>query len=65
MLWRATSGKGLPSPFLKIEKRALILKKKGSDCDLLWIKFSIRNVVLRVPEKKPFFFFEEMFIEVL
>ena len=37
--------------FLKFEKDALILEKKGLDCVHLWVKFSIQNVVSRVGEK--------------
>ena len=42
------SGRGLPCPFLQIEKSALILVKKGSGCLHLWVKCSIQNVVLIV-----------------
>ena len=45
-------GGGLPCPFLKIEKSALILKKKGSNCVHPWAKSSIQNVVLRVSRRK-------------
>ena len=36
---------GFPCPFLKTEKSALILEKKGPDCVHLWAKLSIQNVV--------------------
>ena len=38
--------KGLPCPFLKIEKNALIFGKKDPDCAHLWDKFCIQNVVM-------------------
>ena len=48
-----------PLPFfLKIEKKALILGKKGPDSVVFWIKFSIQNVVLRVSRRKNFKIFQ-------
>ena len=38
---RGEKGGGLPFPFLKIEKVALILGKKGPDSVHLWVKYSI------------------------
>ena len=41
----------LPCPFLKIDK-CLDFGGKGSDCVHIWVKFSIRNVVLIVSRRK-------------
>ena len=46
------AGLGLFFPFLKIEKNALILGKKGPDCVHFWVKFSIQNVILRISKRK-------------
>ena len=45
---------GLPCPFVKFEKRALTLAKKGPNSVHLWITYSIQNVVLRVSRRKNF-----------
>ena len=50
-------GGDLPCPFLKIEKSALILEKKGPNCVHPWVEFSIHNVVLRVSRRKSSKFF--------
>ena len=65
-------GGALPCLFLKIAKSALILGKKGPDIVVLWVKFSIENVVLRVSRRKTEDFWglffscvlNEMFFEV-
>ena len=49
---RSTRGGGLPCPFLKIKKSALILEKKCPDCVHPQVKFAIQNVVLRVSKRK-------------
>ena len=50
---RANRVKESPLTFLKIEKSALILReKKDPDCVHLWVKFSIKNAVLRVSRRK-------------
>ena len=42
-----------PLPYLKIENKYPDFGKKGpADCVHLWVKFSIQNVVLRVPWRK-------------
>ena len=53
---RATKGgRGdLPCPFLKIKKKCSDFRKKGPDCVLPYVKFSIQNVVLRVSKRKRF-----------
>ena len=70
---RGERGGGLPCLFLKIEKSALILGKKGPDSVYFWVKYSIQNVVLRVSRRKspkfslrgPFScVFEKLFIEM-
>ena len=67
-------GGGLPCPFLKIKKKCLDFRKKGSDCVRPYVKFAIQNIVLRVSKRKYFKIFpcrafiseifDEMFIEV-
>ena len=49
-LWEKEEG--LPFPFLKFEKSALILAKKGPNSVHLWITYAIQNVVLRVSRRK-------------
>ena len=65
---------GLPCPFWKIEKNALILGKKSLDSVYFWVKYPIQDVVLRVSRRKgskiflvgPFSLcFIKVFIEVL
>ena len=52
--------------FLKFEKDALILEKKGLDCVHLWVKFSIQNVVQEyLGEKASKMFSAEPFFVVL
>ena len=51
---RGGGGGGLPCPFLKIKKSALILEKKCPDCVYPQVKFAIQNVVLRVSKRKNF-----------
>ena len=45
-------GGGLPCPFLKIKKSALILEKICPDCVYPCVKFAIQNVILRVSKRK-------------
>ena len=45
--WKWRKG-GLPCPFWKLKKPAMILEKKCPDYDLPWITFSIQNVFLRI-----------------
>ena len=45
-------GGGLPCPFLKIEKVALILEKKDPNCVHPWVESPIQNVVLKVSRRK-------------
>ena len=71
--WRATRGRP-PLPFFENRKKCSDLGKNGPDFVHLWVKFSIRNVVLRVSKRKnskifpcgAFFscVFNEMFIKV-
>ena len=43
---------GLPCPFLKIEKSALILEQKCPNCVHPWVESSFQNVILRVSRRK-------------
>ena len=49
-LWEKEGG--LPYPFLKFEKSALILAKKGPHSVHLWSTYSIQNLILRVSKRK-------------
>ena len=49
-LWEKEGG--LPCPFLKFEKSALILAKKGPNSVHLWSTYSIQNLILRVSKRK-------------
>ena len=67
-------GGGLPYPFLKSKESALILEKNALIVCILYVTFTIQNVVLRVSKRKNFkifpcgaFFsdiFDEIFIRV-
>ena len=41
-----------PLPFFENRKKCPDLGKKGPDCALPWVKFSIQNVVLKVSRIK-------------
>ena len=45
-------GRGLPRPFLKIEKSVLILEKKVLVVVHSWVECSVQNVALRVSRRK-------------
>ena len=49
-LWEKEGG--LPFSFLKFEKSAPILAKKGPNSVILWITYSTQNLVLRVSKRK-------------
>ena len=64
---RGVGGAGIPCPFLKVGKSALIWREKGPDSVFFWVKFSIQNVFLEYLRRKALFsrVLNEFFIEVL
>ena len=46
-------GRGLPRPFMKIEKSVLILEEKVLVVVHSWVECSVQSVALRVSRRKP------------